>query len=190
MALTQSTMLPLGTQAPNFELPDTNGNIVRITDFVDKKGLLVVFMCNHCPYVKHVRPELARIGIEYQAKGIGMVGINSNDAMEYPQDNPANMKREVEEAGYTFPYLYDATQEVAKEYRAACTPDFFLFDRDLKLVYRGQFDDTRPNSGQAPTGASLREALDTMLEGGPILEDQKPSMGCNIKWKKGNEPGY
>jgi thiol-disulfide isomerase/thioredoxin len=146
-------------------------------------------MCNHCPYVKHLRHKLAEVASEYQARGVAVVGINSNDVDNYPDDSPAKMKKEVAEAGYTFPYLYDETQEVAIAYRAACTPDFFLFDKDRQLVYRGQFDDTRPDQGE-PTGEDLTAAVDAVLAGEPLPEEQKPSMGCNIKWKRGNEPAY
>lgn len=190
MALTPSTMLPLGTAAPDFRLPDTSGKIVSLSDFENAPALLVIFMCNHCPYVKHVRDGLARLAKEYQARGVAVVGINANDVEKYPDDSPERMREEVRAAGYTFPYLYDATQEVAKAYRAACTPDFFVFDRQQRLVYRGQMDDSRPNSGKPVTGSDLRAALDAVLEGRPIPADQKPSIGCNIKWKPGNEPGY
>ncbi|MBI4581726.1 MAG: thioredoxin family protein, partial [Planctomycetes bacterium] len=152
--------------------------------------LLVMFICNHCPYVKHVGHELARLCREYQARGVAIVGINSNDVDNYSDDSPARMKAEVAEVGYTFPYLYDETQQVAKEYQAACTPDFFLFDKDRRLVYRGQLDDSRPNSGKPVTGADLRAALDAVLAGKPAPSRQIPSAGCNIKWKPGNEPSY
>lgn len=190
MALTPSVMQELGTVAPDFRLPDTDGRLVSLSDFKDAPALLVMFICNHCPYVKHVRGELARLVREYQARGVAVVGINSNDAVRYPDDSPERMREEVREAGYTFPYLYDETQEVAKAYKAACTPDFFLFDRDRRLVYRGQLDDSRPNSGRPVTGADLRAALDAVLQGRPVPADQKPSAGCNIKWKSGNEPDY
>jgi peroxiredoxin len=183
-------MLPLGTRAPDFALPDTDGKTVRRDDFKGKKGLLVMFICNHCPYVHHVRSKLAEITREYQEKGIGIVGINSNDVANYPDDSPAKMKDEVKNHGYSFPYLYDESQEVAKAYRAACTPDFFLFDQDMKLFYRGQFDDSRPNSGRSLTGGDLRAAMDAVLQGKPAPETQKPSGGCNIKWKRGNAPDY
>lgn len=190
MVKTASTMLPLGTQAPDFCLPDTTGRMVSRDDFKDSAGLLVMFMCNHCPYVKHVRTELARLGKDYQDKGIAMVGINSNDVETHPDDSPEMMASEAEEAGYTFPYLYDETQETAKTYRAACTPDFFLFDGGHKLIYRGQLDDSRPGNSNLVTGKDLRGALDTLLAGKPISENQTPSMGCNIKWKTGNAPDY
>ncbi|GMV97584.1 MAG: thioredoxin family protein [Phycisphaerae bacterium] len=189
MALTPSTMLPLGTAAPRFELPDTNGRIVSPEQFAGSP-LLVVFMCNHCPYVKHIRGELARLAAEYQAKGVGVVGINSNDVERYPDDSPQRMREEVREAGYTFPYLFDETQAVAKAYRAACTPDFFLFDRRHQLVYRGQLDDSRPGNAKPVTGSDLRAALEAVLAGRPVSSDQRPSVGCNIKWKPGQEPEY
>ena len=190
MVKTASTMLLLGTQAPDFHLPDTAGRMVSRDDFKDSAGLLVMFMCNHCPYVKHVRTELARLGKDYQDKGIAMVGINSNDVETHPDDSPEMMVSEANEAGYTFAYLYDETQETAKTYRAACTPDFYLFDREHKLVYRGQLDDSRPGNSSPVTGKDLRGALDALLAGNPIPEDQTPSLGCNIKWKAGNEPDY
>jgi peroxiredoxin len=190
MAATPSTMLPLGTQAPGFQLPDTNGKTVSLTDFRGSAALIVCFICNHCPYVKHLRSELARIAREYQQKGVGVVAINSNDAANYRDDSPQRMAEEVITAGYTFPYLYDESQAVAKAFRAACTPDFFVFDRDFALVYRGQFDDSRPGNGVPVTGKHLRAALDAILSGQPIPKDQKPSIGCNIKWKPGNEPDY
>jgi len=190
MVKTASTMLPLGTQAPDFHLPDTTGRLVSRDDFKDSAGLLVMFMCNHCPYVKHVRAELARLGKDYQDKGIAIVGISSNDVATHPEDSPDLMATEAIEAGYTFPYLYDETQETAKTYRAACTPDFFLFDGDHKLIYRGQLDDSRPGNSNPVTGNDLRGALDTLLAGNPLSENQTPSMGCNIKWKADNAPDY
>jgi peroxiredoxin len=190
MALTPSTMLPLGTSAPDFKLPDTNGKIVSPADFADKAALLVIFMCNHCPYVIHLRSGLAQLARDYAPRGVGIVGINANDATAYPADRPAKMKDEVKAAGYTFPYLYDETQAVAQAYRAACTPDIFLFDKSRKLVYRGQFDASRPGNGVPVTGKDLRAALDAVLAGKPVSEKQIPSMGCNIKWKPGNEPDY
>lgn len=190
MVKTASTMLPLGTKAPDFSLPDIDGKTVSLSDFDDKQGLLVIFMCNHCPFVIHLREGLAEFGKEYQPKGLGIVGISSNDVDEFPDDSPEKMAEEAKSAGYTFPYLYDETQEVAKAYHAACTPDFFLFDQDRKLVYRGQFDDSRPDSGIPVTGADLRAACDAVLAGQPIPEPQKPSIGCNIKWKSGNAPEY
>lgn len=194
MARTLSTMLELGTTAPPFTLPDTHGKLVNRDDFNQAKGLLVIFMCNHCPYVIHLRQVLAAFGIEYQAKGLAIVGINSNDAANYPDDAPEKMAAEAADAGYTFPYLYDETQQVAKAYRAACTPDFFLFKNNgqgtMELAYRGQFDNSRPKSDIAVTGDDLRNAADALLADRPISGDQKPSMGCNIKWKPGMEPDY
>jgi peroxiredoxin len=184
-------MLPLGTTAPNFSLTNAvDGRAVSLKDFADKKGLLVIFMCNHCPFVIHLRSDLAKFAKEYQAKGLGVVGISSNDVKDYPQDGPGKMKDEAQAAGYTFPYLFDETQDVAKAYSAACTPDFFLFDQDQKLVYRGQFDDSRPQSGIPITGKDLRAACDAVLSGKKVAEIQKPSIGCNIKWRAGNAPGY
>lgn len=190
MVLVNSTMLPLGTKAPEFSLPDTNGRTVLLDEFSDSPALLVMFICNHCPYVKHVRQQLALLAREYQAKGVAVVGINSNDAEEYPEDSPENMKAEVVAAGYSFPYLYDETQQVALDYSAACTPDFFVFDRDRRLAYRGQLDDSRPGNSKPVTGADLRAALDAVLAGEPVSTRQIPSAGCNIKWKTGNEPDY
>jgi len=190
MALTPSTMLPLGTAAPDFKLPDTSGKIVSLADFQGQAALLVIFMCNHCPYVVHLRAGLAQLARDYKAKNVGIVGINSNDAENYPSDSPAMMKNEVKAIGYTFPYLYDESQAVAKSYRAACTPDIFLFDKNRKLVYRGQFDDSRPGNGIPVSGKDLRAALDAVLAGRPVPEKQKASVGCNIKWKPGNEPDY
>jgi peroxiredoxin len=183
-------MLPLGTSAPAFHLPDTRGKIVNISDFAAAPALLVLFICNHCPYVKHIRSALADLGREYQRRGAAIVAINANDAGNYPDDSPENMKREVSSAAYVFPYLYDETQSVARAYRAACTPDIFLFDKNRKLVYRGQFDDSRPGNGRPVTGRDLRAALDAVLEGKPVPEPQTASVGCNIKWKAGNAPDY
>lgn len=190
MVLTASTMLELGAPAPPFTLPDTKGTLVRLDDFHSSAGLLVVFLCNHCPYVKHLEAALATIGSEYMPRGIAMVGINSNDTAAYPEDSPARMAEVAQRVGYPFPYLYDASQEVAQAYRAACTPDFFLFDRQRHLVYRGQFDDARPGKPVPVTGRDLRRALEALLSGQPIDPEQRPSMGCNIKWRPGNEPGY
>ena len=190
MALTPSTMLPLGTSAPEFRLPDTDGKLVSLDDFRDSPALLVGFICNHCPYVKHIRHELAKLAREYQQKGVAVVGINSNDAVHYPDDSPEMMVREKAEVGYTFPYLYDESQAAARAYRAACTPDFYVFDRDRKLVYRGQLDGSRPGNPVPVTGKDLRAALDAVLAGRPVGDDQRPSMGCNIKWRPGNEPEY
>jgi thiol-disulfide isomerase/thioredoxin len=161
-----------------------------LEDFHDASALLVVFMCNHCPFVKHIRSQFAAVAKEYQARGVGVVGINSNDAESYPDDRPEKMAEEVKQMGYTFPYLYDETQQVAKAYRAACTPDFYLFDREGRLVYRGQFDDSRPGNGRPVTGADLRAALDAVLGGRAVPGNQRPSIGCNIKWKSGNAPDY
>jgi peroxiredoxin len=183
-------MLPLGTAAPDFRLPDTTGKLVALRDFADAPVLLVMFICNHCPYVKHVRSGLAQLAKAYQAKGVAVVGINSNDVANYPDNSPANMAKEMQGAGYTFPYLYDETQAVAQAYRAACTPDFYVFDRQRKLVYRGQMDDSRPDNGKPVTGKDLRAALDAALAGKPVARDQLPSMGCNIKWKARNAPEY
>ena len=183
-------MLPLGTAAPDFKLPDTNGKTVSLADFKDKPVLLVLFICNHCPYVKHIRAGLAQLARDYLPRGVAIVGINANDVANYPDDSPAKMKEEVKSAGYLFPYLYDETQAVAKAYRAACTPDIYLFDKGRKLVYRGQMDDSRPGNGIPVTGKDLRAALDATLAGKPISSNQKASMGCNIKWKAGNEPDY
>jgi peroxiredoxin len=190
MALTPSTMLPLGTAAPDFELPDTTGKLVSLADFKSAPALLVIFICNHCPYVIHLRAGLAQLARDYAPKNVAIVGINSNDAKNYPDDSPAKMKEEVKSAGYIFPYLYDEKQSVAKNYHAACTPDFFLFDRGRRLVYRGQFDASRPGNGIPVTGKDLRAALDAVLAGKTTSEFQAPSIGCNIKWKVGNEPDY
>ncbi|HVJ88138.1 MAG TPA: thioredoxin family protein [Caulifigura sp.] len=190
MVRTASTMLPLGSAAPDFSLSNVDGRTVSLRDFADKPALLVIFMCNHCPFVIHLRTDLAKFAAEYQAKGLAIVGISSNDIEAYPQDGPDLMKAEHKNAGYTFPYLHDADQSVAKAYHAACTPDFFLFDKERKLVYRGQFDDSRPKTNIPITGCDLKSACDAVLAGGPVTADQKPSIGCNIKWKPGNEPKY
>jgi peroxiredoxin len=190
MARTPSTMLPLGTKAPDFSLVNVDGRIVSLTDFAKAPALVVMFMCNHCPFVKHLADALAQFSAEYMAKGAAVVGINSNDVANYPADSPEQMVREAEERGYQFPYLYDETQEIAKAYRAACTPDFYLFDRDRRLVYRGQFDDSRPDNGKPITGADLRTAVDAVLAGKKPSEQQRPSIGCNIKWIAGKEPDY
>jgi thiol-disulfide isomerase/thioredoxin len=190
MARTPSTMLELGTPAPDFALPDPSGQVYRLGDFSSSPALLVVFMCNHCPYVKHIRPALAAFARELGPRGLAVVGVNANDAASYPDDSPAKMADEVRAAGYTFPYLYDESQAVAKAYRAACTPDFFLFDGSRRLVYRGQFDDSRPNSGIPVTGQDLRAAVEAVLAGRTVTPEQKPSIGCNIKWRPGNEPDY
>ena len=185
MARTPSTMLPLGTRAPDFNLEDTgSGQFRSLQELRGKKGTLIMFICNHCPFVKHVNPEISKIGRKYGSRGIGCIAISSNDVVNYPQDAPHLMKKTAQEQGYSFPYLYDSTQEIARAYQAACTPDFFLFGEDLTLVYRGQLDDSRPGNGLPLTGKDLRAALDAVLAGDPVPEDQKPSIGCNIKWKK------
>jgi peroxiredoxin len=185
-------MMPLGESAPNFQLPDTRTDQqVALADLLpSKRGLLVIFMCNHCPYVIHVMDQLVQLEHDYLSKGIAFVGISSNNIETHPDDSPEKMKTFADEYGFDFPYLYDESQEVALAYRAACTPDFFLFNADAKLVYRGQLDGSRPKSGKPITGADLRRALDTLLAGEPPVESQLPSAGCNIKWKPGNEPDY
>jgi peroxiredoxin len=190
MVKTASTMLPLGTKAPDFSLVNVDATTVSLSDFKGAPALLVIFMCNHCPFVIHVADALAQLAAEYQARGVAVVGISANDVSSHPADSPEQMVAEAEERGYTFPYLYDETQEVAKAYHAACTPDFFLFDGDQRLVYRGQMDSSRPNSGIPVTGKDLRAALDSVLAGKPVSDDQMPSIGCNIKWKAGSEPEY
>lgn len=191
MALTASTMLPLGTQAPDFHLPEVvSGNIISLATFADKKALLVMFICRHCPFVKHIQRELAQLGKDYSTSDLGIVAISTNDAKNYPDDAPELLKAMVTELGFTFPLCYDETQETAKAYTAACTPDFFLFDGDRQLVYRGQLDDSRPSSSQPVTGADLRAAIEAVLAGKPVTGEQKPSIGCNIKWKPGNQPSY
>jgi peroxiredoxin len=188
MALTPSTMLPLGTPAPDFRLPDTNGKMTALGDFKSAPALAVFFICNHCPYVKHIQAGLARFARDYQARGAAIVAINANDALNYPADSPAKMAQEAKAAGYTFPYLYDESQAVARAYQAACTPDIFLFDAARKLVYRGQFDDARPGHDAPVTGRDLRAAMDAALAGQPVSARQTPSVGCNIKWKAGHAP--
>jgi peroxiredoxin len=190
MSLTPSTMVALGTPAPDFALPDTRGALVRRGDFAEAPALLVVFLCNHCPYVVHLRTELADFADEVMARGVAVVGINSNDAERYPADAPAAMRVEAARHRYAFPYLFDESQEVARAYGAACTPDFFLYDGARRLAYRGQFDDSRPGNGLPITGADLRRAVDDVLAGRRPLSDQQASMGCNIKWKPDNEPGW
>jgi peroxiredoxin len=186
-----STMLPLGTKAPHFALPDVvSGAEVSLGDFEAKKGMVVMFICNHCPYVRHVRDELARFGMDYLNTDLGIVAISANDPDQYPEDGPEAMKKEAATYGYTFPYLYDADQSVAAAYTAMCTPDFFLFDSRRELVYRGRFDETRPNMGVPATGADLRAAANAVLAGQPVTVEQWPSMGCSIKWKPGNAPAY
>ena len=188
MVRTESTMLPLGTRAPDFRLPDVEGKSVARDDFSKAPALLVAFLCNHCPYVKHIRDGFAAFARDYSAKRVAIVAINSNDVATHPEDSPANMKLEARAAGYVFPYLFDESQAVAKSYRAACTPDFFLFDAHNKLVYRGQFDGARPGNAVAITGVDLRKALDQVLACKPVDREQRASLGCNIKWKPGNEP--
>jgi peroxiredoxin len=190
MAAVVSTMLPLGTQAPDFRLSATDGRQVARDDFKNARGLLVMFICNHCPYVKHIRDGLAAFGRDYAARGLAIVAINANDVSAYPDDRPEKMAEEARAAGYVFPYLFDATQSVAKAYHAACTPDFFLFDRHGRLAYRGQFDDSRPGNGRPVTGADLRTAADAVLADQAVSSDQHPSIGCNIKWKPGAAPDY
>lgn len=190
MVKTASTMLPLGTPAPDFSLPDTEDRVVSKRDFDEAPGLLVMFLCNHCPFVKHIQGALARFGSEYLGRGLAIVAISSNDVAAYPEDSLEKMRQEAQVAGYTFPYLYDQSQDVARAYRAACTPDFFLFDDERRLVYRGQFDDSRPGNELPVTGRDLAAAVDALLTGTPVPTDQKPSIGCNIKWKPGGEPDY
>lgn len=190
MARTPSTMLPLGTPAPDFSLVNVDGKTVSLGEFSGAPALVVMFLCNHCPFVKHVANQLAQLGRDYVPRGVAMVAINSNDVANYPADSPEQMVAEADERGYCFPYLYDETQEVAKAYRAACTPDFYLFDGQQRLVYRGQLDASRPDSGIPVTGADLRAAIDAVLAGQTPASDQRPSLGCNIKWKAGNEPDY
>ncbi len=190
MVRTPSTMLPLGTLAPDFSLPNVDGRMVGLADAAGPRGTIVMFICNHCPFVKHVADELAKLGRDYLPRGIGVVAISSNDVSTHPADSPEQMVHEAEDRGYVFPYLYDETQEVAHAYHAACTPDFFLFDGARKLVYRGQLDASRPGNDIPVTGADLRAALDAVLAGRPVPADQRPSLGCNIKWKPGNEPPY
>lgn len=185
MAFTESTMLSLGTVAPDFTLPDTvSGKTFSLQALASDKATVVMFLCNHCPYVLHVNPEIVRIAQDYQAKGVNFIGISSNDVVAYPEDAPDKMKIFAEQVGYTFPYLYDESQEVAKAYDAACTPDFYVFDGDLRLVYRGRIDGARPKNDLPLTGADLRAALDAVLAGQPVQEKQYPSGGCNIKWKQ------
>ena len=182
-------MVALGTPAPTFSLPDTiSGRIVSLADSAGAQALLVMFLCNHCPYVKHIRVPLAQLARDYQSRNVAILAISSNDADRYPADGPVRMQAEAKEAGYPFPYLHDETQSVAKAYHAACTPDFFLFDRERRLAYRGQLDDSRPGNGIPVTGKDLRAALDALLDGGPPASAQTPSMGCSIKWKPGNAP--
>jgi thiol-disulfide isomerase/thioredoxin len=191
MAETPSTMLPLGTPLPDFALRDAfSGAEVGVAGLADHPVLLIMFICNHCPFVKHVIPELGRLAEDYGGRGVGIAAINSNDVDRYPQDGPAAMRELAGREGWTFPFLLDETQEVARAFRAACTPDFFVFDADRKLVYRGQLDGSRPGNDVPVTGADLRAALDATLEGRPVSDDQVPSVGCNIKWRPGSEPSY
>jgi peroxiredoxin len=184
MAATPSTMVSLGTEAPDFNLPDTiSGKTFTFQDLKGRNGTLIMFICNHCKYVKHVNKELIRLANEYSLKGVNFIAISSNDTTQFPEDSPELMKKTAHDLGYPFPYLYDESQDVARKYDAACTPDFFLYDQSLKLVYRGQFDDSRPGGNVPVTGADLRAALNSLLAGKPISNIQKPSIGCNIKWK-------
>lgn len=190
MAATESQMLPLGTQAPVFSLPDADGQVYGLDDAHDARAYLVMFICNHCPFVKHVAPELARLSADYGDRGVAIFAVNSNDYERYPEDAPDRMRAEAKQRGYRFPYVIDREQSVAKAYRAACTPDFFLFDAARRLVYRGQLDGSRPSNGVPVTGADLRAALDAVLQGQPVAGDQRPSIGCGIKWRPGNAPDY
>ncbi len=190
MVKTPSTMAPLGMPTPEFSLINVDDRTVSLSDFEGAPALLVMFICNHCPYVKHVADELAQLGAEYHARSVAIVAINSNDVSSYPADSPEQMVVEAEERGYVFPYLYDETQEVAKSYGAACTPDYYVFDGQQKLYYRGQLDPSRPDSDIPTTGADLRGALDAVLDGQPHPGNQQPSLGCNIKWKADNQPSY
>lgn len=191
MVAVPSTMLPLGTRVPDFSLVNAvDGRKVSPADFRDRQALLVMFICNHCPYVKHVMKEIGRVAAHYRPKGVGIVAINSNDIQSHPDDAPQHMKALAQAEGWTFPFLFDESQAVARAFRAACTPDFFVFDRDRRLVYRGQLDDSRPKKDVPVTGRDLRAALDAVVSGNPVPADQTPSIGCNIKWKAGNEPEY
>lgn len=191
MALTPSTMLPLGTQAPDFQLPDVvSSKTISLNTFAGRQALLVMFICRHCPFVKHVQAQLAQIATDYANSNVGIVAISANDAVNYLNDAPDKLKEMAQDLGFTFPFCYDESQETAKAYTAACTPDFFLFDAERELVYRGQLDDSRPSNNQPVTGKDLRAALDAVLASQSVNPDQKPSIGCNIKWKPGNEPTY
>src|SRR5579862_3054740 len=191
MALTPSTMLPLGTAAPDFSLADTvSGKKVSLATFKDKKALVVMFICNHCPYVKHLKPALVQFGKDYEKKDAAIVAISANDPVTHPEDAPEKLGAEAKSLGYAFPYLFDETQGVAQAYKAACTPDFYVFDAARKLAYRGQFDSSRPGNNQPVTGSDLRTALEAVMAGKPVPAKQAPSLGCNIKWREGNEPGY
>jgi len=185
MAAIQSNMLSLGTIAPDFRLPDTiSGKMLSLDELKSENATVIMFICNHCPYVVYIQDQLVKLTDDYIPKGISFIAINSNDVEKYPDDHPDRMKQVALDKGYNFPFLFDETQETARAYSAACTPDFFIFDRDLKLVYRGQFDESRPNSGIAPTGEDVRNALDNIIKGNPVSQDQKPSLGCSIKWKE------
>ena len=191
MVLTASTMLPLGTKAPEFHLPEVvNGKIISLENFADKKALLIMFICRHCPFVKHIQQELAKLDQDYSNSDLGIIAISANDAKNYPNDAPESLKEMSIELGFDFTFCYDETQATAKAYTAACTPDFFLFDSDRKLVYRGQLDDSRPSNNQPVTGKYLRAAITAVLNNQPISSEQQPSIGCNIKWKAGNQPNY
>jgi peroxiredoxin len=182
---TESTMIPLGTQAPDFNLKDTvSGNTVRLSDFSDKKALLIMFICRHCPYVKHVQKEIAKLGHDYKNSNLGIIAISSNDPAPYPEDAPESLAEQAKELGFTFLYCFDETQEVGRAYHAACTPDFFLFDQNRRLVYRGQLDNSRPSNAEPTDGHDLRAAIDAVLNDQPVDQNQKPSMGCSIKWKE------
>jgi peroxiredoxin len=190
MAETPSTMLPLGTRAPDFDLPDPSGQRHKLSDFAAAPALVVAFICNHCPFVQHIRQGLAQFARDYAGRGVAMVAISANDVQAYPDDSPERMAEQAAAAGYVFPYLYDESQAVAKAYRAACTPDFYLFDRERRLVYRGRLDGSRPGNSVPVTGGDLRAAVDAVLAGRSVAPDQKPSLGCNIKWRPGNAPDY
>ena len=191
MSLTASTMLPLGTPAPDFHLPEVvYGNNISLDTFADQKALLVMFICQHCPFVQHIQTELASLGNDYSSDDLGILAISANDVEKYPDDAPASLKVMAIKLGFNFPLCYDETQETAKAYTAACTPDFFVFDAERKLAYRGQLDDSRPSNGKPVTGEDLRAAIASVLANNPVTIEQKPSIGCNIKWKPGNEPSY
>ncbi len=191
MALTASTMLPLGTKAPEFELPDVvSGQLISLSNYTGKQAVLVMFICQHCPFVKHIKTQLAQLSSDYVNSNLGMIAISSNNVSTHPEDAPEYLQAMAQELNLTFPICYDQSQEVAKAYTAACTPDFFLFDASLQLVYRGQLDDSRPSNGKPVTGEDLRAAIEAVLAGKPVDAEQKPSIGCNIKWKHGNAPSY
>ncbi|GAB5407926.1 MAG: thioredoxin family protein [Balneolaceae bacterium] len=191
MSAVESTMLELETKAPDFTLPIVTGGILNFTKYSGRsKGTVIAFICNHCPYVKHINAALVELAHNYIQKGIGFIAISSNDVEKYPQDGPEEMIKLATEEGYPFPYLFDESQKVAKEYKAACTPDFFLFNEKAELSYRGQFDESRPGNGKVATGSDLQEAIEVLISGGEPLQNQIPSIGCSIKWKLGNEPDY